>query len=97
MFSSVEKTGGNWGLTFKEASLDKFDISFGCNIIFCAFDKSKRQKGNVFKFNLRDIFQWVEHGQIYAVHQTYSVQGIDPHNSQFCDSAQHSRGLKEKW
>ena len=50
----------------------------------------------MFKFDLWDIFQQVEHGQIYAVHQTHSVQGIDPHNSQFCDSAQHARGLKEK-
>ena len=49
----------------------------------------------MFNFDLQDIFQWVECGQIYAVHQTHLVQSIDPHDSQFCDAAQHSRGLKE--
>ena len=76
-------------------SLNGFDISFGCNIIFCAFYKYQRRQGSVFKFDLQDIFQWVERGQIYAVHQTHSVQSVDPHDSQFCDTAQHSRGLKE--
>ena len=50
----------------------------------------------MFKFDLRNIFKWVERGQIYAVHQTHSVQGVDPHNAKFCDGAQHFRGLKEK-
>ena len=36
----------------------------------------------MFKCDLQDIFQWVEHGQIYAVHQAHLAQGIHPHNSQ---------------
>ena len=65
---------------------------------FAYFINLKGDKAlKVLKFNLRDIFQWVEREQIYAVHQTHSAQGVDPHNLQFCDDAQHSRGLKEKW
>ena len=50
-----------------------FDISLGCNIIFCVFYKSKRQHSNMFNFDLQDI---LEHGQIYAMHQTKGAPGF---------------------